>query len=1327
MGGGVEAELSAGHHIFVDGADFVTAQNLVMRLFFGSTDVATRLMRLDCLPGCPDAAAEAARGGPNARTPLQRAADQQAYKRLAAIFRYAELWGFSKDNLCAIATQALHLAETKQYATVASVDIAASSAWTMHTVSATNVGVQTTSAAYAKSVKLFCQFAAEPDSQQPGGVVVPVNRYVVVTLLRSEQARPKRTGVRPSAVDDDESGTDSESERLGVVVDDDGDEEEDRMEEGGRGGGGNVPGGSCGRARVVNGGARPGDHPPAHSRSPTGEADTQPPTSADGNTTMAPSMTVPRVRTIGQTVVKMHQSALAKVGLIFNQLWTAWGCADCAFYDVESHASVGTYGAANVLVSETQRNRTLENTSSGVAKATGLRDPTLPDKDRRALIETMLLRPTTSKQMQKALLLAGLFVLSFSLEARGATTRGLEWSDHAVRRFPAMFGTGGDDVDALCTYVSATKTGEGGDYCLGSISHVDPWMCPLGAVADALVEDCHREGQDLLRPPVSFSPDFNPTDAAMRATGVEPKYFWASASEMGWSPWYQWRQLQAMRGVPYKAMSYDFHRGNLRKAAGGADINLRAVSTHAFRKAAAQKGKESGVSVGDDQCHGMWNLGAADGAYDGLIPNAPMMTALSGRSADCSSPVTPRLSVEVSDALQSTVCPWLADEEAKCTARVARDYRCQDQALLDFLSLVRMSHSVFFQTWAARVVTTSLPPDAEILRHPLLNNDHFRNLCGTMTKVLDDSGRAVEAAVSQVLPQLSHAVKVAVEAVAAASSSCVVDVERRLSIQMDDAVADLKALSDVGFSAMMELLGSTAAEVRSLRVEVAYLRAFSKASSAGAVSGITGGDSHWGGGAESLACPAPTTAVVQRPPVVPPPAVAPPPVAISSRLAQDRENVRQLAMRHKLEGVPIFSGNGQYVPLLPLVVDLGWEAALTKYAKGFMGRGVANRRASIREGETMFGERWRSCIPDTADRRRLGKLYSARSPICRAFQREYDKRGAALGVEQVVSFLKAKYKGKGGAVAATARLPLPPRGPAAAMVLPVTGTVAGRKRAGMVSIVHRMLREAARAGVRVYMDRLVVVVHRVAGCAAHMEEGATPPLRVLFANGVKVATGRLFLNMGKPNIIALGATSEPLASGSADSVRRVDAAMVLGGTKTYCFWPRAWWLADLGLTTGRAIADTPAVVRPRYHDGPMRCADPANVTTCRGGLLISYSFDDTTGTAGGFHATSRVDAPNSPRSGAEPTTVLVANSTVPRHRLVLSAIHDGLRAAHAPVLDALGVSPSVITRPYVCIVAAWFDNGLHIHWPVPRLSPFAPTELLARPVPELNVHLVNKA
>ena len=134
---------------------------------------------------------------------------------------------------------------------------------------------------------------------------------------------------------------------------------------------------------------------------------------------------------------------------------------------------------------------------------------------------------------------------------------------------------------------------------------------------------------------------------------------------------------------------------------------------------------------------------------------------------------------------------------------MTRDYRCQDQALLDFLSLFRVARSVFLQTWAARLVTTSLPPNAEILRHPPLNKDLFRDFRETMAKVFADGGRTVEAAVSRVMPQLSQTVIVAVEAVAAASSSCVVDVERRLSIQMDDAVADIKAHNNERLSAMM--------------------------------------------------------------------------------------------------------------------------------------------------------------------------------------------------------------------------------------------------------------------------------------------------------------------------------------------------------------------------------------------------------------------------------------------------------------------------------------------------------------------------------------------
>ena len=278
---------------------------------------------------------------------------------------------------------------------------------------------------------------------------------------------------------------------------------------------------------------------------------------------------------------------------------------------------------------------------------------------------------------------------------------------------------------------------------------------------------------------------------------------------------------------------------------------------------------------------------------------------------------------------------------------------------------------------------------------------------------------------------------------------------------------NLTAQNAAVISAVPDLLGSTAAELRCPRTEVAHLRSLTgsnscadchggggdtHADSEGApVSGVVGGregaggrarewggDGHVSGVAAAAHFPfgSPVSAVrlgataavthgrlpaqrmvVQFPPAVSSPAAVPLPPVVSSRLAQHHENVRQLAMRQELEGVPIFSGDCQYVPLLPLERDLGREAALDEYAMGLKGRDAATRRAFVWEVEAKFDDRWRFGIPDAADRRRPGKLYSKWSPIYRAFQVEYSKRGAGLGVERVVSFVKSKSKGRGGAIA----------------------------------------------------------------------------------------------------------------------------------------------------------------------------------------------------------------------------------------------------------------------------------------------------------------------
>jgi len=207
----------------------------------------------------------------------------------------------------------------------------------------------------------------------------------------------------------------------------------------------------------------------------------------------------------------------------------------------------------------------------------------------------------------------------------------------------------------------------------------------------------------------------------------------------------------------------------------------------------------------------MWEVGAASGAYDGRIPNPATMVALSRLPSDCTSPFTPRLRVDVPDGLQSMMCPWLEDAEAAYAARVAVDARCHDKALLDFFALVRAARSTFVQTWAPRLVTTSTPTDAYILRHPLLNNPLFTSFKATMAEILASSAISAREAVARVKPELSHAVTAAVEAVAAGSAATTLDTEGRLRRQAEQTAAQSKAHFDVTFASLNSLVSQLVA------------------------------------------------------------------------------------------------------------------------------------------------------------------------------------------------------------------------------------------------------------------------------------------------------------------------------------------------------------------------------------------------------------------------------------------------------------------------------------------------------------------------------------
>ena len=190
--------------------EVVSHINLVKRLFLRSVDVGRRLIRLGLLPGCFDVASEALTEGSRRRTPEHRAADERAYDNLVIVAKQVQLFMFTKCNVQAVTLQALHLSESKQYATLASVPIGAANSWSLNTVSGTNNGVKKTTKSYGASEEVFCVFGASSDSKQVGDVIVPINRLMAVTFLNAEKGRLRRDRRRlrgeaftpPAPVDD---------------------------------------------------------------------------------------------------------------------------------------------------------------------------------------------------------------------------------------------------------------------------------------------------------------------------------------------------------------------------------------------------------------------------------------------------------------------------------------------------------------------------------------------------------------------------------------------------------------------------------------------------------------------------------------------------------------------------------------------------------------------------------------------------------------------------------------------------------------------------------------------------------------------------------------------------------------------------------------------------------------------------------------------------------------------------------------------------------------------------------------------------------------------
>jgi len=325
---------------------------------------------------------------------------------LVGVAKHAQLFQFSMANVQAVALQALHLSENKQYATLASVAISASNSWTLHIVSGTNQRVKRTTKFYGSSAEGYCAFGASPERSQPDGIILPINRHMAVTFPNAEKGRfrrhrrrrrgqplppPEAAGITllpPAYLDADVARVGGKSlspeVQRGAVRDSGAPDSHAsgvfRSGSSEDGGGSDARSSSSLQAAQRAPAQAVRSAPPAplaalsplpngvssrmlagHSTRPTppaqpisafgagtgrasaGRTSKCPPQSmstpegaAAAPTAVPGGSPTPHSRKVGKSVLRMHQSAVAKVGSIFNKLWTGCKCAACAEYDVEA-------------------------------------------------------------------------------------------------------------------------------------------------------------------------------------------------------------------------------------------------------------------------------------------------------------------------------------------------------------------------------------------------------------------------------------------------------------------------------------------------------------------------------------------------------------------------------------------------------------------------------------------------------------------------------------------------------------------------------------------------------------------------------------------------------------------------------------------------------------------------------------------------------------------------------------------------------------------------------------------------------------------------------
>ncbi|KAI0559504.1 Gal-2,6-Sulfurylases I [Gracilaria domingensis] len=277
------------------------------------------------------------------------------------------------------------------------------------------------------------------------------------------------------------------------------------------------------------------------------------------------------------------------------------------------------------------------------------------------------------------------------------------------------------------------------------------------------------------------------------------------------------------------------------------------------------------------------------------------------------------------------------------------------------------------------------------------------------------------------------------------------------------------------------------------------------------------------------------------------------------------------------------------------------------------------------------------------------------------------------------------------------------------------------RRSGMVTIIERMLTQVRAKGVRLFYDSKVTGIDRVPGDGSNL-------MRLSFLDGRSLIARRVVLNIGQPDLLALGLNSEPLKSAPELFRRAIERVRASPYAKTYCFWEDAWWVTKLNKTVGVVRTADQSMFSARYHDGDYVCSQPeeGGPRKCRGAMLVSYIAGDTTG--GGSAITVRMhnDKPYTPLTNSDAIRVIVRSNMSAHDTLYFDELHRQLRRVHGPVFEARGMDVSrELPDAIGCVVADWSATGVHSERGAGRRSENV-FEMYTRPVEDLHLALVNE-